>query len=319
MNLPIANESCFVSSSTFSVMIQGCLHFFHSPISFNSCLSERDISSTLIVLLLYKGARQSSNPRLSRAIYFRSCTSYVLVVQFRRSSISYKRIQKRCQGRINENHKSTHVSKRIVRSPTTMIKKMNNQGHLTFQQVLGQRWFPLSILSFLDGEDAIRFSSVSRDCRLVNLQPPLPLESCAIEDWAPRNVHDPKFWQYLPTLASAHTVFLKCNWVDQGWGNRKGEIFVVARGGDETDWSSVRHSIACRSEERARHKWSTLSLRFRPESDQYGIWYRVGGGGGHELNVKDLSVRVLAYTNAQDDLECEQQRESKGKRASGAN
>eukprot|EP00531_Pseudo-nitzschia_arenysensis_P013191 CAMPEP_0116132292 /NCGR_PEP_ID=MMETSP0329-20121206/9468_1 /TAXON_ID=697910 /ORGANISM="Pseudo-nitzschia arenysensis, Strain B593" /LENGTH=188 /DNA_ID=CAMNT_0003626793 /DNA_START=165 /DNA_END=731 /DNA_ORIENTATION=- len=183
---------------------------------------------------------------------------------------------------------------------------MSNQERLTFQGMLGQSWFPRTIVSFLDGKDAIRFASASRDCRVVSLQPPLQLKKSSFEDWTPPDFYSSRFWQSLPALAPAHTVFLKCDWKDQGWGNRKGEMYVVANGSQETDWPSVENSVVCRSRERAGHEWSTLSLSFRPESDKYGIWYKIGGGGGHRLLVKKISVRVLSYTNEIDGLERQQ-------------
>ena len=52
----------------------------------------------------------------------------------------------------------------------------------------------------------------------------------------------------------------------------------------------------------APRNWDRLTLSFRPEKETAGIetpryvlWIKEGGGGGHQLYIRNLEVKVLAY------------------------
>ena len=146
-----------------------------------------------------------------------------------------------------------------------------------------------------------------------------------------------------------HTVLLTCSWRDQGWGNSKGMLSVATNDGRAPDdykpWSD---RIVC-GKEPAPHKLTPLCLQFRPytrhhdeddtaKDDKHGsttaptvtgsneddnghtandedsiqpytIWYRIGGGGGHRLIVKDLCVRILTYAQQHHEQEHEHEHE----------
>jgi hypothetical protein len=98
----------------------------------------------------------------------------------------------------------------------------------------------------------------------------------------------------------AHTVIFECDWKDQGWGNRKGQLIilpfeavsndaVIHSGSSEVLKKAIRSPIA-------EHHAQNLKLSFIPEPGQnYSIWYRVGGGGGHSLIVQDARIKLAMY------------------------
>lgn len=152
------------------------------------------------------------------------------------------------------------------------------------------------IIPFLNVKEASRFSSLCRSCRVLRLTEPINLT----RDFSSSNDgnnYSAIFWQTLPTVSNAHSILIKGNWNDQGWGNRKGMISVVAKDGKAPDdyesWSDL---VVC-GKEPAPHSFESLSLSFYPVDDMqpYKIWLRIGGGGGHYLRVRNFSVRVLQY------------------------
>lgn len=95
-------------------------------------------------------------------------------------------------------------------------------------------------------------------------------------------------------------------WRDQGWGNRKGELFVrlMCRSQEEDaegDTSASKKETASIVAEKreifgiAEHRETSPSVELRKDAEvvsraRPGDWYRfmrrVGGGGGHRLTVR---------------------------------
>lgn len=172
----------------------------------------------------------------------------------------------------------------------------------TFSDLLDQPELTAMIAFNCTASAALAFSACSPRAPRFRLVTQLLGESR--RDWqGPASVYSALRWQPLAfdsPPSRLHTVFLACNWNDQGWGNRKGMLSVV-RGdkrapGDYQRWP--KHVVAGR--EPAPHALTPLRLSFRPESDPAGGWQpyhiavRVGGGGGHSLHVRDLVVRELS-------------------------
>jgi len=86
-------------------------------------------------------------------------------------------------------------------------------------------------------------------------------------------------------------------WKDQGWGNRKGKLFVVAEEKNQPyDRSSQRFGGGrlLYTSEIAPHEEHTLGITFQPkENETYHIWYVVGGGGGHSLSLFSVIIQAL--------------------------
>lgn len=177
---------------------------------------------------------------------------------------------------------------------------------VTFTTLLDQDWFASHLVSnFIPAKSILRFAAVCRSCRVVRLTPSLTLEEGG-RTW--RNdvqCYSPHDWQSIPSTRPLmlHSVFVRCQWKDQGWGNQKGMLSVVRDGGcapcDYGPWSS---DVMC-GKEPAPHKWEALTLSYRPTADgehTYRICARAGGGGGHSLSVKDLVVRAIAIVDSEE-------------------
>ena len=167
----------------------------------------------------------------------------------------------------------------------------------------------------LDATDATAWSAASAGTRCVQLVD----IGVAEQDrhWRnPQNVYSIQYWQPIPwTGRKAHTLFCSMTWRDQGWGNRKGKIAIVndalssevsAHGGatagplpppqmGDAPAGPLAEVVAL---EPAPHVRAARKLTICPAPQgPCSIWYRVGGGGGHELYVYGFSVRMLEYCN----------------------
>ncbi len=88
-----------------------------------------------------------------------------------------------------------------------------------------------------------------------------------------------------------HSMVFSCTFHDQGWGNRKGKIFIRK---DKNDYN-YQGDIVVESG-LVDHEETELFLEFCPEpGKKYTLCYVIGGGGGHELYVKDAQVTTLFY------------------------
>ena len=88
-------------------------------------------------------------------------------------------------------------------------------------------------------------------------------------------------------------------WKDQGWGNRKGEIFVkLMRPSDSNPHSAVevamKHQLLGIAEHEMKSATSMLTedpiLQKSVPGDFYRFMRNVGGGGGHSLTVRNFKV-----------------------------
>mmetsp|Transcript_4197 Transcript_4197/g.6367 ORF Transcript_4197/g.6367 Transcript_4197/m.6367 type:complete len:267 (-) Transcript_4197:192-992(-) len=148
-----------------------------------------------------------------------------------------------------------------------------------------------SIASFLSGADAVSFSitchQINRDLGMGNLDNIYPVGRLSETDC------DDKFhlWMKLPLVLEekVHSVRLNALWKDQGWGNRKGQVAITSSIHDSNPDIVVASGIA-------PHRAKRLKLEFKvqPGRDYY-LMYKVGGGGGHELIVKDVKLSFLIY------------------------
>ena len=106
----------------------------------------------------------------------------------------------------------------------------------------------------------------------------------------------PKCGPQIPHLfgVQTHSICFRCNFVDQGWGDRKGQLYIVASNRedefcDPLDGFGSREVVA--SSPVAQHNATTISMTFQPKSHKkYHLWYKVGGGVCHALYVSNASV-----------------------------
>jgi len=109
--------------------------------------------------------------------------------------------------------------------------------------------------------------------------------------WSPE-----KYFDTRPLIKPVKKLSLSLTWKDQGWGNRKGEIFVklMRRGRFKTEEVAEKRKLAGI----AQHKEETVEtevtiepiITFARAGDYYRFMRNAGGGGGHSLNVKNFRV-----------------------------
>lgn len=185
----------------------------------------------------------------------------------------------------------------------------NNRTLVRLPSVLKTR-----IASYLNHRDAICLNQTSKvfhnDIRLSSLSPSYELMYSQI--WLGETVAGdvPCRGEMIPIFSSRpHSVTLTCRWRDQGWGERKGRLYIVGetksilsqdkqqQHDNETNEKDLFHGgkVICESP-LAPHEFTMMDLSFAPKiNEKYYLWYRCGGGGGHLLMVENLIVHTLAF------------------------
>lgn len=174
------------------------------------------------------------------------------------------------------------------------------------------------INQFVDPNDALSFAAT---CKNLNGSLSLScLRSTTFVEyvaWSGGYVDGdtPRKYQRIPILfpRRIHSVGLSLRWEDQGWGNRKGQIYVVAVATREKIATTTTTTLAetqtpesSLPQDRfnggrlvyespiAKHNDEPLRMSFCPKADEtYYLWYKVGGGGGHELKLQNIRVHML--------------------------
>ena len=113
--------------------------------------------------------------------------------------------------------------------------------------------------------------------------------------WAPEPYFDG------PVLSThVRKLTMSLVWEDQGWGNRKGEIFVSLMRGQPPRAVLVKRGplgIAPHKREKATAKLNrehTVVTLAQP-GDFYRFTRNAGGGGGHQLTVKNFKVVIQLH------------------------
>jgi len=169
-------------------------------------------------------------------------------------------------------------------------------------------WLKRVLAEYLLFDDALNMSQVCKHSRLLKSSSPqaLPLTKFhCIGHW---EVYTPFKCVELPIsipTVHIHSVILTGKWKDQGWGNRKGMLSIVKGNGRAPDDYQPPSQDVLAYVEPSPHEYEHFELAFYPSKyspdEKYSLWVRVGGGGGHELEVKDLSMRYLLHASYEDD------------------
>jgi hypothetical protein len=103
----------------------------------------------------------------------------------------------------------------------------------------------------------------------------------------------------IPTLFPGQEHTIKCSWRDQGWGNRKGQLAIVAHVTADGDLvKKVSRGRLVASSPTAGHFPPKLTLDVLPKiGEKYHLFYKVGSGGGHGLLVDDLRLKAVSNTS----------------------
>lgn len=161
------------------------------------------------------------------------------------------------------------------------------------------------ITDFLSPWDAI---SLSKTCRTIHSDLDLRI---LIDDYSysrslkkehnfrPMDYHEgerERIWfRLFPIVLTnpIHTMKFSFSAKDQGWGNRKGRIFIR----QDKNENNYQGDIVAEAPLIA-HEEKEMYLEFRPEQGQkYTMCYVIGGGGGHELYIRDPKIQTLFYHN----------------------
>jgi len=158
------------------------------------------------------------------------------------------------------------------------------------------------ILSFLTTKDALSFAMTSKenkDTTCLGIFEPIKLHDGMVRWGGSYGSGDHKRrWKeiHIPVAIPTHSAQFSCLWKDQGWGNRKGRIYIT--GCEDLDSPFKDEDVVCCTDFDAEHDWKPLRLQFLvEEGKRYFVWYKVGGGGGHELFLRNPVVHSLIYGN----------------------
>jgi len=156
----------------------------------------------------------------------------------------------------------------------------------------------MKTVSLLPAKDALYLSGTSkklkRDVGFSVIDSGLRLfgQNKWVGDYATGDI--PRRGPEIPNLFETQTlsIDLQFDFVDQGWGNLKGQIFVVADRGEPykpLEGFQTRRVVA--RSPGAQHRSTHIKLSFEPKMDEKcHLWYKVGGGGGHSLEVSNANV-----------------------------
>mmetsp|Transcript_29779 Transcript_29779/g.63766 ORF Transcript_29779/g.63766 Transcript_29779/m.63766 type:complete len:182 (-) Transcript_29779:141-686(-) len=166
-----------------------------------------------------------------------------------------------------------------------------------------------TIASFLEPRSIIALNTTSM---AVNRN--VPFRVSEVRQLAPeieavgahRTGHIPVKCVDLGDLNQVHTASVRCEWWDQGWGNYKGRIWIVALPASIEDRPLSELSLEERlnleggrivySSPIAPRQRETLTINFSPKMEEnYHLWYEVGGGGGHKLFISNLRLKTLVF------------------------
>ncbi|XP_078349071.1 uncharacterized protein LOC144634014 [Oculina patagonica] len=165
------------------------------------------------------------------------------------------------------------------------------------------------IVSFLDPEDIVRLGRTCRHMHALMPQVKLTTETWNGPDFhifGPRGGHwKPELYFDGPKLSSmVKELQLSVAWQDQGWGNRKGEIYMmlmrpVQNGEPEEIAKYPRLFGIAEHYEKEAH---TVIAADHPvvakakARDFYRFMRNAGGGGGHQLKAKNFRVKATVCT-----------------------
>jgi hypothetical protein len=201
-------------------------------------------------------------------------------------------------------HNETRIKKIFELDSDQEQQELNMPGHLIQLPLEIQ----LRVVSFLGPRDALK---LAQSCKTLHSDLALSVLSPSLKifdklDWSAGDAEGDIIHRALRlpvnnTSVGIHSICLDCVWGDQGWGNCKGEAWIVAfppnfsipNGDGNGTFSGGRAVAHSRLESHAR---SRLRMTFSPrKGEEYHLFYKVGGGGGHRLFFLRGRMHALIY------------------------
>ena len=181
---------------------------------------------------------------------------------------------------------------------TTVNKMSNSKSNSNMEEF--SKEIHLAIASFLGVNDVVNYQSCTKQLRkmihLHRLNRPSPIsikngsksQSYRCRIHVKTIIGSPFYFSNL-----IHSVKLSCYYRDQGWGNRKGQIFITEKSNQELQQSE---RITAESP-LAEHHETKCELIFKPKPGfMYCLCYRIGDGGGHTLIVRDIKLESFVHS-----------------------
>ena len=155
----------------------------------------------------------------------------------------------------------------------------------------------LKIVEFLPPLDIIHLSQTCKQLHQI-LPSYLIISASDFEGHVHTRPHFcPEKWFDGPKIdKKIRSIVISFKWKDQGWGNRKGNVWlkIIREGEVILETSSSLCGLA-------EHKWGEVNVylgkeqnvvsQFKP-GDKYRFMQNVGGGGGHSLYIKNFEVAL---------------------------
>ena len=116
----------------------------------------------------------------------------------------------------------------------------------------------------------------------------------------------PRCYRPIPILfpGRTHSIRIQCDWRDQGWGNRRGRLYILAHNKNTVPGNrTFANGASVVISPLAEHFETKCTLCFSPHADLvYTTWFSVGGGRIHKLSVRNITVTALIFDNTDQSL-----------------
>jgi hypothetical protein len=109
---------------------------------------------------------------------------------------------------------------------------------------------------------------------------------------------DKLYFALPPLISRISRIQMTINWVDQGWGNRKGNVMIRLVNHRDLNETTTFNPFGV-----AAHEWTEQKVVLRDEQvvknakagDIVEFWRHIGGGGGHTLSVEKFQIVLEFY------------------------
>ena len=163
----------------------------------------------------------------------------------------------------------------------------------------------LHISSFLSPEDTIRLARASRFFHSI-LPRFVLIKGRNFEIRGPHGGHwaPERYFDSQKLTGPVRKLYTSVEWMDQGWGNRKGELFIqLIRGDVVVAEKRAIFGIAEHNWTKAKAVITDDAVSKAESGDVFRFMRNAGGGGGHQLKVKNFRALYEYLPDSQSHFE----------------